>query len=358
MKNIAAYIRVSSDKQDVARQRESIEHWSQTTNTPIDQWFEDSEGKNPRDQAHKRQGFQKLFRAVEAGLVSSIIVDRQDRFGARDAHQWGAFLTRLRDNGCTLVEASTGKDLSADDEVAILTGTLGAITSTREQKEKAHRNVSGKVPKARRGEYQGGNPPYGCDVVCFGADGNEKWRSVYVGHYQRWKVYPNGDREKFDGKNNSPRKDPTDTFYLRPSIESERVTTVQQIFKWYAHEAVSFTQIATRLNELGISPVFGEHWHKVTVRQLLQNPAYIGLPAWNKKASSRFAEFVNGQIRAVEQKNGKARLGRRRDTKDFSPKSRYSIPSLTWRLGILWMQSSTDHKAAPKNGRQRRTNFG
>ena len=70
---------------------------------------------------------------------------------------------------------------------------------------------------------------------------------VYVGHYQRWKVYPDGKREQFDGKDNSPRKDPTDTLFVRPTIETERLKAVKQIFEWYATEAISPQQIATRL---------------------------------------------------------------------------------------------------------------
>src|SRR4051812_17833051 len=178
MQSIAGYLRVSSDKQDVARQRESISKWAQRAGHSIDLWFDDSVGRNPRDLASRRQGFQKMLKAVEARTISCIIVDAQDRFGTRDAHEWGKFLTILRDHDCSLFDAS-GKELSADDDASILMGTIGALTSTREQKEKAYRNVSGKVQKAKLGEYQGGNPPYAFDVVCFGADGVEKWRSVY-----------------------------------------------------------------------------------------------------------------------------------------------------------------------------------
>lgn len=307
----AAYIRVSSDKQDVTRQRESIGRWAER-NEPITLWFEDSEGRNPRDMAHKRAGFQRLLKAVEAGLVSRIIVDSQDRFGTRDAHQWGAFLTTLHDHDCKLFDAS-GKELSADDDASILTGTLGALTSTREQKEKAHRSLSGKIAKAKAGEYQGGNPPYGFDVVCYGADGKEKWRTVYVGHYQRWKTYPDGTREQFDGKDNSPRKDANDTLYLRPSIQTDRVKVAKQIFDWYATEAIAPGQIATRLRELGIPAVFGE-WNKVKIKQMLRHPVYIGLPTWNKRGGSRFCEFVDGQVQPV---NSKAKLGRYRAADDY-----------------------------------------
>jgi DNA invertase Pin-like site-specific DNA recombinase len=308
----AAYVRVSSDKQDTARQEASIN----ASGLAVRHWFRDLEGKNPRDLPNKRAAFQEMLRAVEAGMVETIVVDRQDRFGVKDAYQWGRFIDVLREHGTRLIDAS-GKCLSGDDDVSILSGTLGALTSTREQKEKAHRNLSGKIGKAKRGEYQGGYAPYGCDVVCFGPDGREKWRTVYIGHYDRWKVFADGKRERFTGKNNAPSKDPCDTLRIRPSIEKERVKWATKIFSWYAEEAISPGKIAERLNSLGVDPVFAKHWYKVLVRGLLKNPAYIGLPTYNKNGASRFVEYVDGQLREVEKVNGKAKMGRKRKPADF-----------------------------------------
>src|SRR5690606_17568003 len=50
---------------------------------------------------------------------------------------------------------------------------------------------------------------------------------------------------------------------------------------------------------------------------LLKHPIYIGFPTWNKSAQSRFAEFVDGQVREVARVNGKAKLGRRRTEADY-----------------------------------------
>ena len=66
------------------------------------------------------------------------------------------------------------------------------------------------------------------------------------------------------------------------------------------------------LNKLKVDPVFGEHWHKVTIAQLLRNPVYIGLPTWNKQASSRFVEYVDGEIKPVAKIGGKVKQGRHR----------------------------------------------
>jgi DNA invertase Pin-like site-specific DNA recombinase len=178
----AAYLRVSSDKQTALRQRETLKH------LPIDRWYEDSEGSNPRDRADRRPEFQRLLRDVERGFVKTIYVASQDRFGTKDAYKLGHFFTLLRKHDCRLLDAS-GKVLSADDDATVITSTIGALTSTRKQKEKANRILTGKITKVRGGAtYQGGNPPYGFDVACIGPNGNEKWRVVYEGHNRRRKT--------------------------------------------------------------------------------------------------------------------------------------------------------------------------
>jgi len=344
----AAYIRISSDSQDVSRQRQSIERWAEA-NTPIALWFEDATGRNSRDMAAKRQGFQRMLKAVEAGVVDCIVVDSQDRFGTKDAFEWGKFISILREHACKLLDAG-GRELSADDDGAVLSGTIGALTSSREQKEKAQRNVSGKIPKAKLGEYQGGYPPYGFDVACF-RDNREKWRTVYVGHFDRWKVYPDGSRERFKGKDNTPSKDASDKLFLRPTIERARLDVVRQIFKWYASELISSRQIAARLTAAKVNSIYGRPWDKVRVQQMLENPAYIGLPTWNKRGGARFVEYVGGQTRAV--KNG--RPGRKRDKSDFvqpdQPLYKPVIDATTWaKVQDKLKSAQTGPKSAPRTG--------
>src|SRR5204863_6345448 len=99
---LAEYIRVSSDKQDTQRQRDANNGWAERHGLPILFHFEDSEGRNPRDQSAKRADFQALLKAVEAGKVDTVIVDAQDRFGTKDAFEWDKLISLLRDNDCEL----------------------------------------------------------------------------------------------------------------------------------------------------------------------------------------------------------------------------------------------------------------
>jgi DNA invertase Pin-like site-specific DNA recombinase len=345
----AAYLRVSSDKQDASRQRLNVAASAERIGKTIGRWYEDSEGRNSRHRADKRKAFQQMLADVQAGSVKTIIVDSQDRFGTKDAFEWGKFVSLLRDHECELLDAS-GRNLTADDDGSVLSSVVGALTSKREQREKAHRNITGKVGYAKRGEYQGGYAPYATDVVCFGPDGKEKWRTVYVGHLDRLKLYPNGKQEKFVGKNATPAKDTTDTLRLRPSIRNDRIKAVRQIFKWYATEDISPGKIADRLNELKIQPVFSEAWYKQTIKELLRNPVYIGLPAWNKRAGSEFVEYVGGQFREI---NGKPR-SRRRQPSDFvqpdKPEFAPIIDRDTWNIVQRKLAQSSpgvDKRSAP-----------
>ena len=242
------YRRCSTDAQDTLRQREDIER----SKIRIDHWLEDHES---RDKSHKRGDFQRLLHTVQADQVDTIVVQALDRFGVRDAWELGKFFTILKDHNCRLLDAS-GKQLNADDDGTVITSTVGALASSREQKEKATRVLTGKVTLVRKGQFLGGYCPYGCDIVAFDQQGNEVWRCVMEGHDKRVKVYPNGRRERFDGPKNRPPKALHETLKYRPSIVAERIEYVVLIFKWYTTEAISAGQIAARLNDLNVSPVY------------------------------------------------------------------------------------------------------
>jgi DNA invertase Pin-like site-specific DNA recombinase len=309
-----AYLRCSSDTQDTLRQREDIARSGLT----IDQWLEDHES---RDRAAKRADFQRLLRAVQAGQVDTIVVQSLDRFGVKDAYEMGKFFSILRDHDCRLLDAS-GKQLNAEDDGTVITSTVGALASAREQREKASRVLTGNLTLARKGIYLGGYVPYGMDVVAFDAQGNEVWRVVYEGHDRRRKVYPDGREERFDGKNNRPPKALHETLKYRPSIVAERLKYVVLIFAWYVTESISPGKIASRLNDLGISPIFGPLWHRGVVKYLLSNPVYVGRPTYNKASGSRFVEFCGGQVKAVNGKKTRTRGESdhiRPDAPEFAP---------------------------------------
>jgi len=99
-----------------------------------------------------------------------------------------------------------------------------------------------------------------------------------------------------------PPKALHETLKYRPSIVAERVKYVKLVFKWFTTESISAGQIASRLNDLGVSTVYGPLWHQSVIKHMLANPVYIGRPTYNKESAGRFMEFSDGQVRAVDRK--------------------------------------------------------
>lgn len=334
----AAYIRVShGDKQTPERQIEAIEAKYQ-----IDKWYKDIEGVNSRDLTHKRKTFQKLL--SELPHIDEVIVASQDRFGAANHLEFASYMWKFHQNNAKLIDLQ-GVVLSDITDLSILQTAVGSITSTREQITKAERAVTAKVSHAREGRSPGGVPPFGLDHVCL-KDGKEIWRCIYETRDKRKKVYPDGREERFDGKGNVPSRNAGETLSFAPN--EERRETVQRIFQMYS-EGFSPGRIANILNGENVT-MTGSDFNKVKLHALLNNPAMIGKPAWNKRGGSRFMEHTNGSAHTVD--NG-AKLGRNRDQDDWVMPEEQIFPPLI--SEELW-QATQDRMKKAKQGKRNPAN--
>ena len=252
-----AYIRVSHGdtdentfrrNQDPTAQRSMVEQWATRHGKSISRWYMDTEGRNPRDMAHKRQHFQQLLRDVQAGLWDWVVVDSQDRIDPADNAEMGHYIYLFRQSDCELwsVDASQGKDglLTSTDMGAVFSTTVGSVTSGADLKERGKRQVSRKRENAKKGEWQGGYVPYGFDVVCLnGETRKEVWRVVIEkmvptkNMWQRYIVHPDGRRERCDGKDTFPSKNNWEKLELAPSVVAERIEIIQEIFDLFASGA-------------------------------------------------------------------------------------------------------------------------
>jgi DNA invertase Pin-like site-specific DNA recombinase len=351
---VVAYIRVSDEDSDAERQRKAITHWAHQHGLVIAFWFEDVEGRNPRDEAERRVQFQQMLRMIDGGQVRCVVVDTIERLGFKDQHEFGHFIHSFRTKGCVAWSTVDG-NLSSVDPGKIFQHTAKTVSSKIEVSGTAYRNLSAKIGYAKNGEYQGGYPPFGFDVVCFDGD-KEVWRVVYDGgHHRRVKVHPDGTRQRYDGKGNFPARDKDHKLRVRPSIEfADRLEIVQRMFGWVANESLSPSQIATRLNQLGIVPQVGEAWNKVVVKSNLRNPVFTGFPTYNKRAQGKYAECINGTTKHVELVPGEVRpkKGRIRRTEDMIQPETAQFISIVDIETFLVVQEKLD-EASRKQGKKR-----
>ena len=66
-------------------------------------------------------------------------------------------------------------------------------------------------------------------------------------------------------------------------------------YGYETEERLGTTNIANRLNDLGFKPRKGEYWTNPTIRDMLQNPVYIGKIRWNWRKTVK--SFEDGEIK-------------------------------------------------------------
>lgn len=118
---------------------------------------------------------------------------------------------------------------------------------------------AGLMRLARMGYKAGGFPPYGMRRMLLDVNGRPK------------QLLADGERKSLT----------TERVILVPGPEDE-VRVVQRIFREYADEHRTLTNIATRLNDEGIPFVQGGKWTTTTVLHALERPQYMGTHVWGR----------------------------------------------------------------------------
>jgi DNA invertase Pin-like site-specific DNA recombinase len=67
------------------------------------------------------------------------------------------------------------------------------------------------------------------------------------------------------------------------SINEEQANLVRMIFEWYVKENIGTQTISNRLNDMGIKPPKINKWKPEAIRDILENPIYIGMIRWNTR---------------------------------------------------------------------------
>lgn len=87
-----------------------------------------------------------------------------------------------------------------------------------------------------------------------------------------------------------------------PEINVQQASVVKTIYNNFAYENMGFSSIARYLNSANIKTGAGNTWSAKTLRYLLQNPFYIGKIRWNYQPSNGAGRHINNDFILV---NGK-----------------------------------------------------
>ncbi len=242
--NIAAYCRVSTDKEDqlnsLETQKEFFLEYTKRTGDNLIKLYADEGISGTK--IKNRKEFQRMLADAEKGLFDMVVVKDISRF-ARNTVDLLQSVRKLKSLGIE-TQFLTANMTSMGNSEFVLT-IFGALA----QEESA--NTSKRIKFGKKMNAEKGRVPN----IVFGYD-----KTI-------------GD-------------------YFNLSINENEAMAIRQIFQWYTEEGYGGSKIANMLNERGIKTKRGNNWSQNSVCRILTNEIYTGKIINGKE---EIADFLTGQ---------------------------------------------------------------
>jgi site-specific DNA recombinase len=230
-RNVVVYTRVSTDRQDLARQGAQHGHAKRLFPGVEVVTVEDDGVSAFRVSIFERAGGARLIAMIEAGEVEAVLADAQDRLSRGKQSEWWQFIDLCEVTNTRIF--IDGREIRPwEDEGDELKSALDAMIARRESRHRSHRTKGGLREAARQGRYPVGSPPYG-------------YRSVGTKRERRFLVEP------------------------------AEAAVVRRVFEEYV-AGVGVNRIASRLNGDGIRTRQGADFSARSILAVLPNRTYLG----------------------------------------------------------------------------------
>ena len=242
--NIAAYCRVSTDKEDqlnsLETQKEFFLEYTKRTGDNLIKLYADEGISGTK--IKNRKEFQRMLADAEKGLFDMVVVKDISRF-ARNTVDLLQSVRKLKALGIE-TQFLTANMTSMGNSEFVLT-IFGALAQ-EESANTSKRIKFGKKMNAEKGRVP--NIVYGYDKTI-------------------------GD-------------------YFNLSINEQEASVIRQMYKWYTEEGFGGAKIANMLNERGIKTKRGNNWSQNSICRILTNEIYTGKIINGKE---EIADFLTGQ---------------------------------------------------------------
>ena len=189
-----------------------------------------------------RAGFQALCRDAQLRQFNAVVIYDVTR-GSRNVGDWFQFRGQMEALGIRVISA-TDKLGDPDDPNAFLTELLTVGIGQHQVLQSRQKSILGKRTKAERGQFCGGVPPLGYDVV----------NGQYV-------------------------------------INEHEAAGVRRAFEMYAG-GHSYSQIIAELNRMGVRGKRGVPLQNNTLYFILHNERYTGKFTWFTRENRRLGKWV------------------------------------------------------------------
>lgn len=196
-----------------------------------------------------RPEFQKILKLIESPKIKAILAVEVQRLSRGDLEDAGRLIKLLRYTNTIVITPTKTYDLINEYDRDIFERELKRGNEFLEYQKKIMNR--GRLLSVSQGNFIGSVPPYGYD-----------------------KIFIN------EGK----RKCPT------LAVNEDQAEIVHMIFDMYANQDMGCNNICKYLDSVGITPPKGKHWSPPAMKDMLENPAYIGKVRWNWRKTQTIVE--------------------------------------------------------------------
>lgn len=189
-----------------------------------------------------RPEFQKLLKQIESPNIKAVLVVEISRLGRPDMEEIGKISKMFRYTDTFVITPMKTFDIKNEYDRDLFERELKRGNEYLEYTKKLLSR--GRELSVRSGNYVSSRPLYGYDKITIIED---------------------------------KKKCPT------LAVNEEQANIVRMIFNAYVNENIGTQVISNRLNELQIKPPMSSIWSPDTIRDILENPHYIGMVKWNER---------------------------------------------------------------------------
>ena len=188
-----------------------------------------------------RLEFQRVLKMVESDSIKAVLVKEISRLGRPDKQEIGYISKIFRYTHITVITPSRSFNIEDEFERKMFEQELEQGNFYLEYNKRILK--AGRDLASKKGAYLN-LAPYGYDKTRID-DGRKKVSSL--------------------------------------AINEEQANIVRLIFEWYVKENIGTQTISNRLNDMQIKPPKINKWKPEAIRDIIENPIYIGYIRWNTR---------------------------------------------------------------------------
>lgn len=211
------------------------------------------------DSIADRPEFQKVLKRIEGADTKAVLVVEISRLGRPDMEEIGKISKMFRYTNTLVITPSRTFNVADKYERDMFEQELKIGNFYLEYVKTILR--AGREASVKRGCYVCSKPLYGYDKVII-TEGKRKYPTL--------------------------------------AINEEQAEIVRMVFDSYVNQNIGTQTIANRLNEMGVKPPERKRWSVHTIRDMLENPHYIGKVKWNERKAVLVVD--NGEFRKTRPK--------------------------------------------------------